>query len=299
MKSGRLFEIIYILLGREFVKARELAERFEVTTRTIYRDIDALSSAGIPVYAEKGKLGGFSLLPGFVLNKTLLNEQEQNEILLALQGLASVKTEETESILQKLSVIFNKSAVNWLKVDFTDWSIHNDYYFNDFKTAILERRIVEFDYYSASGVKTHRRIEPVQIIFKSRSWYIKGFCLKKQDLRLFKMVRAKKLKLTDETFIERDFLTLSLPEEEPPKLVDLKLKIAPGLVYRIYDEFDESVVEEQADGSYLVTVSWKEDNWMLGVIMSFGEYIEVLEPDYIRELVRDKASRLAENNRSS
>ena len=148
MQSNRLFEIIYILLNKKSVPARELAEQFGVSTRTIYRDIDTLSLAGIPIYTEKGKGGGISLLPDFVLNKSILSEQEQNEILAALHGLSNVKTAETNQILKKLSTVFNKTAANWLEVDFSDWSYNNDY-FNYFKFAILERRIAEFDYYNA------------------------------------------------------------------------------------------------------------------------------------------------------
>ena len=119
---NRLFEIIYILLNKKSTTARELAEHFGVSQRTIYRDVDTLSLADIPVYTEKGKGGGISLLPDFVLNKSILSEQEQNEILSALQGLSSVKTTETDQVLKKLSTIFNKNTVNWLEVDFSDWS---------------------------------------------------------------------------------------------------------------------------------------------------------------------------------
>ena len=120
-------------------------------------------------------------------------------------GLSNVKTSETNQVSQKLSTIFNKSAANWLEVDFSDWGYHNGSAFNDFKIAILERRIAEFDYYSTYGEMTHRRIEPVQLWFKSKSWYIKGFCLIRQDMRLFKLTRVKNLKLTDEHFGERDY----------------------------------------------------------------------------------------------
>ncbi|MDR0286975.1 MAG: HTH domain-containing protein, partial [Clostridiales bacterium] len=121
MQVNRLFEIIYILLNKKMITAKELAEHFDVSQRTIYRDIDLLSLAGIPVYTEKGKNGGISLLPEFVLNKSILSEQEQNEILSALQGLSTVKTAETDQVLKKLSTIFNKNTVNWLDVDFSDW----------------------------------------------------------------------------------------------------------------------------------------------------------------------------------
>ena len=205
MQINRLLEIVYALLRQKTVTAKELAERFNVSQRTIYRDIDTLSLAGIPVYTEKGKNGGISLLPEFVLSKSILSEQEQNEILSALQGLSYIKTAaETNQVLQKLSSIFNKSAANWLEVDFSDWSFRNGQFFNDFKTAILERRIVEFDYCSTYGEKTRRRVEPIQLWFKSKSWYVKGFCSIRQDMRLFKLTRVKQLTLTDEYFTERD-----------------------------------------------------------------------------------------------
>ncbi|MCL1878596.1 MAG: HTH domain-containing protein, partial [Defluviitaleaceae bacterium] len=130
MQINRLFEIVYILLNKESVTAKELAEKFNVSTRTIYRDVDNLSLAGIPVYTEKGKGGGIFLLPDFVLNKSILSEREQSEILTALHSLSHVMTDETKDVLNRLSTIFNRTATNWLDVDFSDWSYCNDF-FND------------------------------------------------------------------------------------------------------------------------------------------------------------------------
>ena len=289
MKLNRLFEIVYILLQRKSVSARELAEHFEVSTRTIYRDIDVLSLAGIPVYTEQGKGGGIRLLPDFVLNKSILSEQEQNEILTALHGLSNVKTGETDRVLEKLSVIFNKTTVNWLEVDFSDWSFATGQYFDHLKTAILEKRIAEFDYYSTYGEKTHRRIEPIQLWFKSKAWYIKGFCLTRQDIRIFKLTRVKNLTITDEHFTERDLLaTVVVPEhnERLKEEVTLKLRIEPQMAYRVFDEFEEDMIEKDEDGSYLVTVTWPQDDWVYGMILSYGECITVLEPRHVREEIK-------------
>lgn len=292
MQMNRLFEIVYILLSQKTVTAKELAERFAVSQRTIYRDIDTLSFTGIPIYTNKGRGGGISLLPDFVLNKSLLSESEQNEILSALKALSAVKTEETDQVLKKLGTIFNRSVVNWIEVDFSDWSLQNGKIFYLLKTAILERRIAEFDYYSTYGEKTHRRIEPVQLWFKSKAWYLKGFCLAKNDIRLFRLTRMKNLTVTEETFPERNLLRTHI--ESPPEdthykqYVTLKLKISPEMAYRVYDEFDEEQMEKNADGSYSVTVTWLEDDWIYGFILSFGEYIEVLEPAHIKELMKEK-----------
>ena len=295
MKINRLLEIVYILLRQKIVTARELAERFEVSQRTIYRDIDTLSLSGIPVYTEKGKGGGISLLPEFVLSKSIFSEGEQKEILSALQGMASTTNMESDHVLKKLSAIFNKSAANWLEIDFSDWSYSNGDLFSGFKTAILERRVAEFDYYSTFGEKTHRKAEPVQLWFKSKAWYVKAFCLDRQDMRLFKLSRVKNLTVSDVFFPDRDLLAIS-PAPAPDRVkrpdVSLELKIAPEMAHRVYEEFREDLIEALPDGSYLVTVTWPEDEWAYGTILSFGEHAEVIKPDHIRETIREKARKV-------
>ena len=297
MQISRLFEIVYILLDKKSVTAKELTEHFGVSRRTICRDIDILSAARIPIYTERGKGGGISLLPDFVLNKSILSEQEQSEILSALHGLSSVKTDETHQLLRKLSTVINKSTTNWLEVDYSGWGDENNY-FNDFKTAILEQRIVEFDYYNRYGDKTFRRVEPIQVWFKSKSWYLKGFCLTKQDMRLYKLSRIKNLVVTDEIFAKRDSLTISgnpiLSIYEGGKNVNLKLRIEPERAYRVFDDFYESMAERQSDGSFIVTVLCPEDDWLYGFLLSFGKYIEVLEPEHIRNIIKDEAENISQ-----
>ena len=297
MQTSRLFEIIYLLLNKERVTAKELAERFEVSTRTIYRDIDTISLAGIPIYTGKGKGGGISLLPEFVLSNSILSEQEQNEILTALQSISYVKSDDARGVLDRLSVIFNKTAVNWLEVDFSDWSYDNDY-FNMFKSAILERRVAEFDYYNSYGEKTFRRVEPIQLWFKFKSWYLKAFCLTKQGMRLYKLTRVNKLVITDERFSPRDLLVAELDDTQVERRectdISIKLRIEPEMTYRVFDEFDEALVEKQADGSFIVSRTYSEDNWLYGYVLSFGEYAEVLKPEHLREIIKTKIMKISE-----
>ena len=294
MQINRLLEIVYILLNQKAVTAKELARQFGVSRRTIYRDIDALSLAGIPVYAEKGKGGGIRVLPEYVLSKSLLNEQEQQEILSALQMFAGVDSAEAGQALKKLSALFKKSAADWLQVDFSEWSSAGSAIFNSFKSAILERRIAEFDYYGSSGEKTHRCIEPLQLWFKSRAWYIISFCLTRQDLRTFKLARVKNLKITNKHFQVRDLPAIRQDTEadKQKKITTLKLKIDPEMTYRVFDEFDEDMIKKQDDGSCIVSVSWPLDFWVYAFILSFGEYIEVLEPKYLRKTIKNIAEKI-------
>jgi len=294
MQINRLFEIIYILLHKEFVSASELAKQLGVSRRTICRDIDTLSLAGVPVYAKQGKGGGIGLLPDFVLSKSILSEQEQNEILSALHGLSNIKTSDTAQVLRKLSAIFNKTATNWIEVDFSGWHQESDSW-GDFKTAILEQRVLEFDYFNSYGNKTFRRIEPIQLWFKSRSWYLKGFCLTKQGVRLYKLTRIKNHVVTGEHFdLRGSFTVLSDPIEsrEEQHEVTLKLRIDPEMTYRIYDDFNENEVEKQSDGSFIVSATLTEDNWVYGFLLSYGKHIEVLEPESIRNIIKEDARKI-------
>jgi len=307
MQINRLLEIVYALLRQKTVTAKELAERFEVSQRTIYRDIDTLSLAGIPVYTEKGKGGGIGLLPEFVLDKSILSEQEQAEILIALQGLASTQIAEVSSppgaqpapgqVLKKLTSLFNKRSVNWLEVDFSGWGgPYGGDIFDGFKTAILDHRLVEFDYFSTYGEKTRRRAEPLQLWFKSRAWYVRAFCLLRQDVRLFKLTRVKNLTVTREVFAERNLLETcdtSAANQHDRTDVTLIIKIAPEMTYRVYDEFDDEHIRKNDDGSFTVTVIWPEDDWVYGFILSFGEYVEVIEPEHVKKIIREKAARVA------
>lgn len=291
MQMNRLLEIVYILLSKERVTAKELAERFNVSRRTIYRDIDALSIAGVPVYMEKGKGGGISLLPGFTLDKTFLTEQEQEDILFALQALGAIHPRETSQALSKLSTVFNKKLVNWIDVDFSDWSCGHDDIFHKLKTAIFNKTVVVFDYYSTKGEKTRREVEPIQLFFKHQSWYLKGFCLSRHDMRFFKLTRIKNLILTEQHFNERTSYKVSSgisEKKDHNSLIRLKLKIEADMAYRVYDEFDPENVQMLSDGNFIVTAVFPEDEWVYGYIMSFGECIEVIEPVHIRKIIQVK-----------
>lgn len=193
--NNRLFEIIYILMQKKKATAKELAEKFEVSTRTIYRDIEILSRANIPVYATKGKEGGIGLLDGYVLNKSILSEEEQDQILFALQGIKKVRGKEEKDILEKLSTLFNKEINDWIKVDFSNWEKDNEQEerFDMIKKAILDKNLIKFTYYNSNGESSKRTVEPLQIWFKDKAWYLISYCRLKEDYRIFKITRVKEI----------------------------------------------------------------------------------------------------------
>ncbi len=289
MQINRLFEIVYILLERQNVTAKSLAERFEVSSRTIYRDIETLSAANVPVYMRRGKSGGISLLPGYVLDRVLLSPEERGEILAALHGL-SAADKTAGGALAKLSGLFGGggSNINWVEVDYSDWNPQKRGQFDLIKRAIIERRGIRFDYYGTDGSLTCREAEPLTLWFKSRAWYLKAYCLTRQDFRLFRLSRIKNAELTDRRFeakIMPDYDETVVPLLTPP---EVKLKFSPLLRFKLFDEFDDEKIVQNPDGSSTVTFFAPVDEWLVGYIISLGPDVEALSPQSLRDGVRDR-----------
>ncbi|MCI8700397.1 MAG: YafY family transcriptional regulator [Clostridia bacterium] len=293
--NNRLFEIVYILMQKKKITAKELADRFEVSTRTIYRDIETLSGANIPIYASKGKDGGICLLEEYVLNKTILSEEEQNQILFALQGMKRVSGED-QDVLEKLSILFNKRVYDWIKIDFSDWgkdSTQEDR-FNMIKTAILNKKLIEFTYYNSDGNKSTRIVEPLQIWFKDKSWYLISYCKLKEDYRIFKIARIKEIMILQQHF-QRELPKEHKGEKYNFKIIQLELEISKEMAYRVYDEFENEAISKKENGNFIVTVEYPENEWVYGYILSFGEHIKVISPNRVKSIIKDKLKKTLKN----
>lgn len=292
MQNSRLFDILYTLLNKQKVTARELADKFEVSVRTVYRDIDALSLAGIPVYATKGKGGGISLMDGFVLQKSLLNEEERDQILMGLQSLRAANYPQTDEILSKLNGLFRKNDFNWIEVDFSGWGTAEKDKFAAIKTAILNKQAIAFVYFGANGKKMRRMAEPLRLLYKGKAWYVQGFCRDRMDYRTFRLSRIKELQITQETF-QKDASMLPGVEEKAVTLscVTVKLHIDRALSYRVYDEFEEENIHKTKTG-FEVSLSVPEDKWLYGYILSFGYHAVVLAPEPVKRKVHDSIEKM-------
>lgn len=283
-------------MQKKKVTAKELADKFEVSTRTIYRDIEILSRANIPVYATKGKEGGIGLLEGYVLNKCILSEEEQNQILFALQGMKKVRGKEEKNILEKLSTLFNKEINDWIKVDFSNWEKGNEQEerFDMIKTAILNKNLIKFTYYNSNGERSKRIVEPLQIWFKDKSWYLISYCRLKEDYRIFKITRIKEIEILQKHF-ERNLPKEKKEEKYSLKNISLELEINKEMTYRVYDEFENREITKKEDGNFIVNVEYPENEWIYGYILSFGEYAKVLKPEYAKTIIKDKLQKTLKN----
>lgn len=294
MKENRYFQMVYLLLERGNMTAPELAEYFEVSVRTIYRDIDILSSAGVPIYATQGKGGGISIQDNFVLEKSVLSEHEQKQILMALQGIRIADDEYTKTLLSKLNGVFQKQNVNWLEIDFSSWtkSGAGKNNFQKLKSAIFESRIVTFHYYSGKGEIIKRVVEPLKLVFKSADWYLYGYCSTRNDFRFFKLTRIRDLVITDHEY------TRSIPnqifvEEEKFEMQTIKVTLLfdKSMSFRVYDKFDDEVIQNE-DGSFLVETVMPNNELLFSYILSCGDKVEVISPQELRNIVSERAKKI-------
>lgn len=288
MSDSRLFKILYYLLGRGGATAPELAARFEVSPRTIYRDVEALSSAGIPIYAEPGRNGGIYLLHDFVLDRAILSEDEQQEMLAAIQSISASGYPAGSEILTKLSALFHISAGNWLEVDFSPWgeSTCDSIKFEQLKAAVIQHREIKILYENTRGERRERTVQPLKLSYKSKEWYLKAYCLQKQDFRLFKLNRILSLEPLSQAFIPKPYPEQENPLHQYPRIV---LLFSKEIAYRVYDEFDETQLTPQQDGSLLASAEMPVDSWLTGYLLSFGSQVEIIEPLYLKDIFAAEA----------
>ena len=299
MRESRLFRIVYYLLQNRKATAPELAQKFEVSIRTIYRDIDSISSAGIPIYATQGKGGGISILNDYTLDKSLFSEQEQEQMLTALQGMVATTEENSNELLTKLSGLFQINSTNWIEVDFSDWAHRTQQQdtFNIIKEAIFQKRVISFCYFSGKGNKEKRNVRPIRLVFKSKSWYLYSFCLLRNDYRFFKLTRIKELEMLSETFTQ-DFTPTKIEKQiQVENTVAVKLKFDRQAAFRVYDEFTDSITED-SQGNLYVQIDLPDNEVLYSYVMSFSDSVEVIEPQSIREQMKKRLQKMQEKYRT-
>ena len=294
MKDNRLFRILYYILEKEKVTANELADKFEVSVRTIYRDIDSISSVGVPIFTTQGKGGGIKIDNEFILNKSLFDTNEKEEIIAALQGLEKTNEAYKSELITKLSTLFKIKNSNWIEIDFTSWGSNNTYQdlFNALKTAIINKNIISFSYNSSKGEKINRKVKPIRLLFKEQDWYLYGFCLLRNDFRYFKLSRMKDLEVLAINY-EDNFENAVLKKElKYENIVNIKLKFNKSVAFRVYDEFNEAVIEDKND-NLCVEIKIPNNYKLYNYIFSFGSNVEILEPKEIRNQFKNTIDELA------
>ena len=292
MQESRLFRILYYLLDKGRATAPELAEKFEVSVRTIYRDVDAISSAGIPIYVTTGRNGGIQFLDDYVLNKSFFSDSEKLEILSSLQSLSAVQYPEADTILNKLGAIFQTSLTDWIDVDFSRWGSvaeSENRLFRQLKQAIFENRKITFDYHASSGDSCKRSVYPYKLVYKDKAWYLYALCLSRNENRLFRLSRIKNINLTEIHFERKadtyQYHSVFPMPEEIGNLIDLELEFTLDIGYRLFDTLDDTAITRHENG-YTVKLTLPENDWLYDFLMSFGDKVTIIRPKSIRQTLK-------------
>ncbi|MEI7027937.1 helix-turn-helix transcriptional regulator [Paenibacillus sp. y28] len=307
MKLDRLLAITMLLLNRKRVSAAELSERFEVSLRTVYRDLDTLSQAGIPVVSHAGAAGGYEIMEQYRIERQFLSLDELQSIIIALRGIQSTfKDQDISSLMDKVGTLVARSeqqTVQQMKeqlvIDLNPW--HGGQEEKEklaaLREAIGRTQIVQFAYTSSQGDDSVRSCEPMGVVLKGYIWYLCGFCRLRQDYRIFRLTRIDRLEVLPETFERRDksLEQLSYGWGGPAAAsanIRLVLRFHSRRKARIRDDFQADQIKVEPDGSLLVTASQPEEPWLYSMLLSYGADVTIIEPESVARAVCAEAKKL-------
>lgn len=293
MQIDQLFELVYILIEKKQVTAKEMAKRFGVSTRTIYRWVEALSVSGIPVYALTGRGGGIAISENYTLDKTVLSEEERLELVSSVKALDSLSGGTT---CEKLSRLVPNNT-DWLEVDFSPWSPEGQgvrQLFGTLRECILKKRQVEFDYFGGSGKTERRSVHPWKLVYRGQAWYLLGWCNTRKAERYFKLSRMVKVEQTgraanvmmNET---RQTENAGSKPDKNPTLIKIKAKVSAGKAFYLLDSFACSETKTMSNGSLNVTFTAPDTDWLVGNLLGYGADLKIISPNRIRDEVKKLA----------
>lgn len=298
-KVERLISIIMILLKKDVVSTTEFAQLFDVSKRTILRDMETLSLSNIPIYAVNGVNGGYGIMDEYKVDKRLLSSSDLENILTALGGLEQILiSEEVEVTIKKIEAMVSPLASKGsIQLSFYDWEGRSEI-LQTLKTcqeAILARRFISFDYIDKSGMVTNRTVEPYQLHFSETSWYLKGFCLHRKRYRTFKLSRIDHLHIDEKTFNPRDYLSeQKLEASYQPELVAVKALISPSIKDHFIERYGRKNIENYSSELFLATTYVPQNSIGFQFLASFGTNLEIVEPKTYVEDFRDYLNKMME-----
>ena len=295
MKIDRLIGILSILLQKEKTSAPELAEQFEVSRRTINRDIENLCRAGIPIRTVQGNGGGISLMDGYRMDRTILTSKDMQMILAGLRSLDSVSgSSYYGQLMEKIQTGSSRfiSGRDSILIDLSSWykgSLASK--IEVIQSAIEKRHLLQFRYFAPSG-ESSRLIEPYYLIFQWSSWYIWGWCTDRKEYRLFKLNRMDQVAETDTGFACRNAPIPDLSTEKIfPGGIKVKALFTPDMKWRLVEEFGPHCFTETDNGKLLFTAEYTDMDNLVTWLMTFGAKTEVLEPIEARNIILRNAEK--------
>ena len=304
MKIDRLVSIIMILLEKKRISAQELADMFEVSKRTIYRDLEAISMAGIPVSATPGTSGGIEIMSQYKIDKKVFSRDDLSALLLGLNSLPkTLRSSEVEHTLAKLKSLVPEDQAEDIEIrtsqvliDLSPWFGERNVNHNleIIKAALEESRLISFTYIDGHSTKSERKAEVYQLVLKGRAWYVQTFCLTKNDFRLFRLSRMTALTLLDEKFLPRKYQKPVLDFEETAKKMQtvIKLRVHKSILDRLLEFCDFDCIKADGEEYYLAEYPFIERDYYYDMLLSFGDKCECMEPPHVREELKKRIESL-------
>lgn len=297
MKTDRLIGILSVLLQEEQTTAPKLAEMFEVSRRTINRDIESLCMAGIPIQTVQGTGGGIRIMDGYRMDRTILTSKDMRMIMAGLRSLDSVSGSRYYSqLMEKLQTGSSEFLVgrDSILIDLSSWYKESlAPKMETIQNAIEDAHMVQFHYYSPSGEQV-RRIEPYYLIFRWSSWYLYGWCTDRNDYRLFKLNRMDQVQETEQRYERREAPLPDLSDEKIfPGGIRVKALFDKDQKWRLAEEFGPDSVTETEDGKLLFTADYTDLDNLVTWLMTFKDKAEVLEPLEAREMIAEAVKRMS------
>ena len=305
MKIDRLLAITMLLINRDRVNAHDLAKQFEVSPRTIYRDIDAINQAGIPVVSYQGKDGGFGVMESYRIDRQVLSAREIYTLITTLKGVCrAVEDRKMDRMLEKIQSLVPSKELPVLRndktifIDVSPWTGRpsEQEKLRLINEAIDRGRLLAFEYLNARGEVTIRKVEPMAIILKEYLRYFYGYCRLRGDYRLFRLSRLSNPRILDEAFTRRemhlDEFSWQSWENEAPPMIRVELRFAEDVRVKVMDSFEQERIRREEDGCLLVTGFFPDGDWLYGMILSYGGSVEVLAPIGLREEIKERAGKI-------
>lgn len=306
MKIDRLISIIMVLLECNRISAAKLAEMFEVTPRTIYRDIETINLAGVPIISYPGVNGGIGIMEEYKIDRKLFTTSDITTLLMGLGNISStLSSKEIVNTLAKVKGLIPAEQIrdiefksNQISIDLTPWAGNKSLQpsLEEIKDALNERKLLCFKYSDRFGEKSDRRVEPYQLVIKETNWYLQAYCMTRQDYRIFKLSRISEIKILDETFNPREFIAkpLKAPDWVRKKMVRIKLRAHESLRERMLEICGEENIETCGNNLLLVSFPFMEGDFGYDQLLSFGDKCECLEPLNVRKEIIRRINNLSE-----
>lgn len=294
LKLERLLTIIFKLLHRSTISASQLAEELNVSQRTIYRDIETISVAGIPITSYHGTNGGFGIMENYKWDKTFLDASSMLGVLSLMQSLSDqLNDQDFKKVVDRLSILTTEEQKNHLHVDLTHLSV-DPFFLIDLQKSIKESKRVCFQYISAQNEQTTREVDPLSLQYKFRTWYLYAYCHLRNDYREFKVSHMLHLQRLLIPFKDIHLLPKETPVVEPPR-ERVILRVQPQSIHLVLNHFQHHSMIQEADGSFTMILMLPvplNATWLINILLGFQSGVIVVEPLYLQDILKTEAKKI-------